>query len=1516
MAQAAINTITLHADPSAAARSAGGETDVMKSLVAAIHIKEVHRGVDVTTLRLGATSAFGQAALRSNYFKQREVLQVNFNGGAVEYLRVDGAKPLPSGGDVVVTCWPFWTNLDRRKLRITREPSGFVDLTLALVGLSPADMLSEIFSHNMGPHFAAGTVHSSLAGTTVSLESNNEDHLALLWKLTEALSEVNGGYPAEFVERWVANVCYIDLVPWRGASAAEIAAGYTADPDSRLIKGPTGSGAFKNRLTCELDHGDRDEFNRIVPVAGPADGLVTIAKALWPVTTASYDGGGDRTTITLGDTPFQAPIDLATDTHYFGNDSRGFFQIETVLANNQVLVIGNAGTLAGDLARVAMNSAGDELVYLQTSEASSTAANEESVSFDVSPFENELVEIDVSENMSTWEVDITPSSPNAEKPQGVGYVGSTIPTLTKYDAATYPAYVRNGPFSCHVEAQVACGVSIGEGVLSLTPSVDEPYHSISVNISVISGSVRVEFVDSGGARHPQGTKRADPKGKQLRAIQIGGPEADAGAAHIEIFTIGETAATFVVDALTVTNSPSAYQYEAEMGPRALWKLGAKHLREQGGSRPTFSTNFIDPTTFDPGSESVEIGSWVRLQDLWDRNALQYDLDETARVVQLVKNYSASGAPITKRVKLANPRPDISSRLIGGSVTSAVDVSPFQGSFSDSFESVFTRIVAGDAVMTVHSTVPAGDILDMSISAFADLKYGERFEVRTNDREAPIPFYLLESVNKGDVDRLVQISVNEPVYGDGFDGFPNAVSNHEAVTLPKDVIAGTGVFMPAVTLQNRIFQNFKLFEVVQTLVQSNEALLRIGVIGTDVSGEVSSLAGLREPPRLNLRKDWPIYIESQAGHTQHVTTSAGVDAGSLSIPIYTETIDVRAGDVIKIDPVFLLSLLRVEPGEVLARVEKGESAVAICDIEDLASGSHPTLPVLGGAQIGTALTDGDNYVIVDRPGNKHAVTVDGDHLATAVTVDISPSLVLASDITKLSLRYPDTSTRAELKIQEGNINHRVEKDDVIHQINISTEGILIQGDNLLVDALVTFASSYDPSDKTETFSGVTAPVSPLPGWLWRDTSSAPTSIYKWSGVAWERYGTDDFDWRHASDQTKIDGGDVYANSVTVTQLNFTPAESTNVIGMINASPEGIDIDADNLSISAATTFAASYDPTTKETPSGAQTKADTAETAANTYTDANAPDIYRQATAPTTPKTDDLWVDTGASGADRKSVKRYNGSSWDVVAVDDSDWRHATDFTKIDGGDIYANTVTTTTLNFIPVESTNVVAKINASAEGLDITLSKLSLNGNMASGDELKSSGYTAGVDGWSMDGDDSVELWMNSDLVLGSSYGLRFGGTQKIEWRNSLPSGALEAWIYSPNTQGVLQMVGDDGGGASAEMLLWGFLEAAYFDIGGTSALSVFETSVKCHSAIEIDGDLNHDGSKVGLYGKSPVVKASAVGKLTDSTGGTPSSTLGAVSGSGDDAQINDNFASIDTKFDKIIDAIGTTSGIAVTAD
>jgi hypothetical protein len=61
--------------------------------------------------------------------------------------------------------------------------------------------------------------------------------------------------------------------------------------------------------------------------------------------------------------------------------------------------------------------------------------------------------------------------------------------------------------------------------------------------------------------------------------------------------------------------------------------------------------------------------------------------------------------------------------------------------------------------------------------------------------------------------------------------------------------------------------------------------------------------------------------------------------------------------------------------------------------------------------------------------------------------------------------------------------------------------------------------------------------------------------------------------------------------------------------------------------------------------------------------------------------------------------------------------------------------------------------------------------------------------------------------------------------------------------------------------------------------------------------------GVKLGFFGATPVVQQSDISALTDSTGGTADNTVAAVSGSGDDATLNNNFADLIDQINKLRD-------------
>lgn len=69
------------------------------------------------------------------------------------------------------------------------------------------------------------------------------------------------------------------------------------------------------------------------------------------------------------------------------------------------------------------------------------------------------------------------------------------------------------------------------------------------------------------------------------------------------------------------------------------------------------------------------------------------------------------------------------------------------------------------------------------------------------------------------------------------------------------------------------------------------------------------------------------------------------------------------------------------------------------------------------------------------------------------------------------------------------------------------------------------------------------------------------------------------------------------------------------------------------------------------------------------------------------------------------------------------------------------------------------------------------------------------------------------------------------------------------------------------------------------------------------VNGALEHLAGTVGWYGTAPVVQDADLGALTDSTGGTADAMVAAVSGTGDDATINDNFADLSAKINGLRD-------------
>ena len=76
-------------------------------------------------------------------------------------------------------------------------------------------------------------------------------------------------------------------------------------------------------------------------------------------------------------------------------------------------------------------------------------------------------------------------------------------------------------------------------------------------------------------------------------------------------------------------------------------------------------------------------------------------------------------------------------------------------------------------------------------------------------------------------------------------------------------------------------------------------------------------------------------------------------------------------------------------------------------------------------------------------------------------------------------------------------------------------------------------------------------------------------------------------------------------------------------------------------------------------------------------------------------------------------------------------------------------------------------------------------------------------------------------------------------------------------------------------------------------------------NAGIEVAGVDGGSASKLGFFGATAVTQQADTGAITDSTGGSVDGTLAAISGSGDDANINNNFADLADRVNDIRTAL-----------
>lgn len=684
MAQDLIYQVTLWDEDLSTDITPGGDAPLwpdgtQTGQIASIDIQEKLGEVHSAVFKL---SKGAPIALKSTpVLTERTILKVQYANPATDYKlwrvkRID--MDVTGERGVEVHCEPLWNDLSNIIVRRTLT-GGFTDLSLTLVGLTLNQALTEVISSTYGlpSTFNLGTVHANVSGESVVVEFAAKSFMTVIRSLTEQIALQSGrGCEFEFVwdngnSRYDIN--FYDEIGWTSAERTAD----TPDPTLRKIHGP-GTAGDNNRMRGKHERDARQFFNRVIPVSGDDDELITIGKAEFKGDSESPAGWINLESdvrIVHKDDQF---IDL-----YIGNDDIGFAKITDSKADNSgknaFTTDGTEANMVGEWLRFASNSSGDEIIYIDDRESVVTdghGAVEKVVKFpDVPPYPNLLVRNGINASMDTGS-----GGTNSWLPTGWSKVGTP-----NTNQNTNTEFFRFGAGSLKVETNVN-----EEGVkcsFTWAADTDNPYVGMWVFLrSDGTNPVRIEFEDADGEVWPA-SEYAQSNSTELRGFYAEGFEPAAGTLTFKVIA-ANAGTTFYLDAMTVTRSATHWPYADRMGPAALFKEGVTELALNGGTLPpSISIEALDVTAVKSGTEIV-LGSHVQYNDIFSDGGTA-KIAVNSRVVQLDYTEGRFEGRLLKKVRLSNKRKDFSDRfrLVPGHVRwpKAPPVPRVVGEFENGFE---------------------------------------------------------------------------------------------------------------------------------------------------------------------------------------------------------------------------------------------------------------------------------------------------------------------------------------------------------------------------------------------------------------------------------------------------------------------------------------------------------------------------------------------------------------------------------------------------------------------------------------------------------------------------------------------------------------------------------------------------------------------------------------------------------------------------------------------------------------
>lgn len=181
--------------------------------------------------------------------------------------------------------------------------------------------------------------------------------------------------------------------------------------------------------------------------------------------------------------------------------------------------------------------------------------------------------------------------------------------------------------------------------------------------------------------------------------------------------------------------------------------------------------------------------------------------------------------------------------------------------------------------------------------------------------------------------------------------------------------------------------------------------------------------------------------------------------------------------------------------------------------------------------------------------------------------------------------------------EDNISHyKIERQESVNDVDWSEWATIVNTDTTMwLDLLLTYTKYYRYRVSTVTQTGNSGNPSDPSNSV--QPNKAGTNDIVANAITADLIAANSI-YTNALQAGAVIASKIATGTITTTQLNFTPVKSTDVIARINASAEGLRIEADNIYISGSTTFASGYNPTGKIASGGAANDVNTHVTTIN------------------------------------------------------------------------------------------------------------------------------------------------------------------------------------------------------------------------------------------------------------------------------------------------------------------------------